>query len=351
MVESVRRPASLRSLGRITQWSSRAKRPKRTNQSTRDLWFGLIEEESKNDNFIRLGAKRRRFPHALQARRAFPVLDPHALWRVSFDACCAAAVAAAVILVPLDLAFTNQETAGRAHPIQLVINLIDIVFMADIVLKFNTAIFDEKRDEWCVDRGKIARRYLRRFAILDLIAIVPWRYGALMAIDSEQGFFRPTTLRRLTYLSLFKLLRVARLFELERNWRSALGFFKHKDRVIMKYVLCVCVASSAARNLFRRRRPLARETERAFSPASQVLHYEACGIRFAHNVQTKRGDVAATTVLTTRGHAGTPLLDRDGGSVGMWVEYVICLDWALSTMLAESVFKSVGAPRPKEIHS
>ena len=47
------------------------------------------------------------------------------------------------------------------------------------------------------------------FLFLDLVAVVPWRYVATNSPASRAPeYFRPTTLRRLTYLSLFKLLRV-----------------------------------------------------------------------------------------------------------------------------------------------
>lgn len=130
----------------------------------------------------------------------------------------------AVVVVPFDLAFIDLATAHMYHPIQILINLIDVIFLVDIVLKrvsagsedalpreleggggakdrrtgvesvrtrpsgtgrFNTAIFDKKRDEWCLDRGKIARRYLRGSVILDVVAIVPWRLIAKYASSTR----------------------------------------------------------------------------------------------------------------------------------------------------------------------
>ena len=146
--------------------------------------------------------------------------------------------------------------------------------------------------------------------MLDVVAVVPWRVVARYATTS---YFRAATLRRFNYLSLFKLCRVSRLVEFERNWRAAIGSLKHKDRIIIKYLVGLVL----------------------------LVHYEACGIRFAHDVQTKRGDKDTDTVITQRGHYGTPLLDRDG-QAGVWTEYAICLDWALSTLLAESSYVTAG---------
>jgi len=77
--------------GLLRKGGSRPKLAKQGGMSTRDLWFGLIEEESKHhDDYVRLGPKRRRFP----ARQHVdcPVLDPHADWRMAFDsAVCVAA--------------------------------------------------------------------------------------------------------------------------------------------------------------------------------------------------------------------------------------------------------------------
>ena len=41
----------------------------------------------------------------------------------------------AVVVVPFDLAFIDLATAHMYHPIQILINLIDVIFLVDIVLK------------------------------------------------------------------------------------------------------------------------------------------------------------------------------------------------------------------------
>ena len=60
--------------------------------------------------------------------------------------------------MPFDLAFVDLDAAPDVSAVQVIVGAIDAIFLVDIVLKFNTAIFDTKRDEWCVDRRKIARR-------------------------------------------------------------------------------------------------------------------------------------------------------------------------------------------------
>ena len=164
---------------------------------------------------MRLGPKRTVFPHLHAATMGgcCPVLDPRATWRMSFDLAVACAVLAAVVVIPFDLAFIDVSKVDSTSPIQGIVTVIDAIFFVDIVLKFNTAIFDKKRDQWCLDRSKIARRYLRQMAVLDVLAIVPWRYIARYA-SSSAALLTEAQLRRFNYLSLLKLLRYSRILEL-----------------------------------------------------------------------------------------------------------------------------------------
>ena len=81
-----------------------------------------------------------------------------------------------------------------------------------------------------------------------------------------------------------------------------LGTLKHRDRIIMRYMLMSCCSSTTRSASLRPLRP----------------------------------DGAVTRRRSASGHYGTPLLSRDSGSPSYWVEYVICVDWALSTLLAEA---------------
>ena len=81
--------------------------------------------------------------------RLLPRADPRATWRMSFGLAVACAVLAAVI-IPFDR-FIDVSKVDNTSPIQGIVTVIDAIFFVDIVLKFNTAIFDKKRDQWCLD--------------------------------------------------------------------------------------------------------------------------------------------------------------------------------------------------------
>lgn len=71
-------------------------------------------------------------------------------------------------MTPLTLALFDDVNISW-----MVINYtIDILFLIDIFVNFNTAIYDDDM-EVIEDRGTIARNYLSGWFIIDLVAILP----------------------------------------------------------------------------------------------------------------------------------------------------------------------------------
>ena len=108
------------------------------------------------------------FPEQKGAK--FPVLDPDSDARFSWDCYLMVLIFYVMLVTPFQLSFTNAPThpkdtftlgspSGSNKYIGLwVSNLfVDIAFVGDLVLAFNTGFFDHNEGEWVVSRNRIAR--------------------------------------------------------------------------------------------------------------------------------------------------------------------------------------------------
>ena len=73
------------------------------------------------------------------------------------------------ILTPYNIAFNAVEDFNT----KVVNGAIDILFFIDMLIIFNTAIYDQKM-RFVTDRKKIAKDYLQGWFTIDLLSIVPF---------------------------------------------------------------------------------------------------------------------------------------------------------------------------------
>jgi hypothetical protein len=69
------------------------------------------------------------------------------------------------ILTPYDIAFSRKES--------WVIIIIDIIFLVDMMITFNTAFYDSSIN-LISDRKKIGIAYLKGWFFMDLFSILPY---------------------------------------------------------------------------------------------------------------------------------------------------------------------------------
>ncbi|KAH8093694.1 voltage-gated potassium channel [Aureococcus anophagefferens] len=100
----------------------------------------------------------------------FPVLDPDSDARFSWDCYLMVLIFYVMLVTPFQLSFTNAPThpkdtftlgspSGYNKYIGLWVSniFVDIAFICDLVLAFNTGFFDHNEGEWVVSRDRIAR--------------------------------------------------------------------------------------------------------------------------------------------------------------------------------------------------
>ena len=80
--------------------------------------------------------------------------------------------------------------------------LVDLAFVGDLFLAFNTAYVDEYTGEWVTKRQLIAMRYLSSWFLIDFLSVLPYR-----AIGGGKT-------------ALLKMLKMVRLLKLFRAFKQ-----------------------------------------------------------------------------------------------------------------------------------
>ncbi len=124
-----------------------------------------------------------------------PIIHPDSRFKIIWEVYILIVTVAVTIVAPLILVFNLAMT-----PQFIVFDiLVTLTFAADIFIQFNTAY--GSRHELITDRKAIARRYLKRWFFLDLLATLPFTWIFIST--------RFSALNR-----VFKYFRLARLFKL-----------------------------------------------------------------------------------------------------------------------------------------
>ncbi len=124
-----------------------------------------------------------------------PIIHPESRFKVFWELYILVLTVLVTVVAPLIVVFQ--------FPLSVILVIFDIVvtvsFTVDIVIQFNTGFI--VRQELVTDRKQIARRYLRGWFILDLIATLPFTW--IFASSRYAGLNR-----------VFRFFRLARLFKL-----------------------------------------------------------------------------------------------------------------------------------------
>ena len=118
------------------------------------------------------------------------------------------------ILTPLNLAFDEeQKTADLAFE-----TFIDLTFMVDIVLVFNSAYYDNKFKIVC-DKKQIAKDYLGSWFVIDFLSCIPLQ---LLALTSFNNLIKFTKISK-----FYRVLKVARLTRVLKLFKSNSKLFRN----------------------------------------------------------------------------------------------------------------------------
>ena len=137
------------------------------------------------------------------------LLPPQSTFKHYWDLIMILFVFYSSVFIPMELAFMNSNPAITKHIAHRIFDYgVDIYFLIDIVVNFNTSFYDEDY-QIVLERKKIAKLYLRTWFPLDFIAAFPFEVIALLLPVAEgQDGIGVTGL-----LKLPRLLRLSRLLK------------------------------------------------------------------------------------------------------------------------------------------
>ena len=136
------------------------------------------------------------------------ILHPFAVFRTIWDSISAIAIVYSAIFVPYRMAFELVPTGGEWW----FDRIVDISFMIDIPLTFNTAYYDAEKEEMVTDRARINENYLKGWFVPDFLATFPFDSVGKLFVDPEEA----DSLRVLKMIRLLRLLKIMRIVKMSR---------------------------------------------------------------------------------------------------------------------------------------
>ncbi|XP_067086831.1 potassium/sodium hyperpolarization-activated cyclic nucleotide-gated channel 2 isoform X1 [Osmerus mordax] len=150
------------------------------------------------------------------------IIHPYSDFRFYWDFTMLMFMVGNLIIIPVGITFFKDETTTP----WIIFNVVsDTFFLMDLLLNFRTGIVFEDNTEIILDPGRIKRRYLRSWFLVDFVSSIPVDYIFLMVekgLDSEvYKTARALRIVRFTkILSLLRLLRLSRLIRYIHQWEE-----------------------------------------------------------------------------------------------------------------------------------
>ena len=120
------------------------------------------------------------------------------------------------VLTPLNIAFSLDKSIPN---LKLVDIIIDLLFLADVIIIFNTAFYTE--DYECIDdRGDIAMAYVSGWLFVDVLSIIP--FDAILQASNFNKLARVARVGR-----LYKLVKLTKLFRILKIMKEKNKLFKY----------------------------------------------------------------------------------------------------------------------------
>ena len=127
------------------------------------------------------------------------LIHPMRKFKLRWDTCFGILIIIATAYIPFKIAFTDEVDGSFDFGFEI---FIVVVFCTDIMLTFNTAVFNELTGLLITDRWQIARRYLKFWFWVDLLSSFPFDL-IISEVDGSSA--------DVSYFPLFRILRYAKV--------------------------------------------------------------------------------------------------------------------------------------------
>ncbi|OQR72773.1 potassium/sodium hyperpolarization-activated cyclic nucleotide-gated channel 1-like [Tropilaelaps mercedesae] len=160
------------------------------------------------------------------------MIHPESALRINWDIFMLFLLVINMVVIPLDVAFF----ASHRYPFLVAVNIFsDIIYAVDLVLNFRTGVKVCKDPlQFSLDPWTVAKRYLRRWFVIDLISAIPFDIIVILFRPDKGEDFKATLrlVHLLKLINLFKLLRFSRLIGYWHGLQE--NYFLHSSGVYLR---------------------------------------------------------------------------------------------------------------------
>jgi potassium voltage-gated channel Eag-related subfamily H protein 7 len=148
---------------------------------------------------------------------AFQIISPTTPWMRKWDLFMVVLLGFCAIVTPWEVAFLEPEING----LYWINRLVDIGFVADMVINFMLAYYDNEAALFIWDQDKITKHYLTGWFSIDLVSIFPFDSMGMMMNSGAVSQLK--VLRVVRLLRLIKLLRIFKTSRIFGRIQNELG--------------------------------------------------------------------------------------------------------------------------------
>ena len=96
--------------------------------------------------------------------------------------------------------------------------VIDVIFIIDILVSFNTSFFDQQDNRFTTSRKTIARAYVKSWFCIDLVAVIDFEFLLKILVESNSSFAQLGKVAKVArFYRAIKLLRLIRMSKLVKE--------------------------------------------------------------------------------------------------------------------------------------
>ncbi|KAL4479754.1 hypothetical protein ABPG73_017975 [Tetrahymena malaccensis] len=161
---------------------SQLKEKKKTRESILSKYFRyrkinqVADSEVENKDYIG-----KRIQYQMKKKKYDFIISPDSPLRITWDISIMLLIIYAIILIPFRVAFDPNDQFSILVELD---NIFDFIFLTDILLNFNTAIY--RKGNLIRKRKQITVEYLKLWFWIDLVSSFPYDLVVQSAINSEQ---------------------------------------------------------------------------------------------------------------------------------------------------------------------
>ena len=175
------------------------------------------------------------------------IMHPNHTFHSFWDAFSTIALVLTCLITPYQLAFYSHYN-NEPEELEMLNQVIDVIFLFDIMISFNTSYFDFHLNVFSTDRKAIAMNYLKTWFAIDIIAIFPFEKLLYVIFAGQNDGIADVSriakfARFYRAIKLFRLVKMSKLAKERSKLKQRMQSRPHISAAFERLFLffCVCI--------------------------------------------------------------------------------------------------------------